>query len=141
MRRCGEKPAIDEHVAGAIDEPADAKTLLRFASARRLRNQLASDRADAEEDDVGRFGVARHGHRHIRFRARYARRRNNGVERGGQVANQILRRLDTDRQPNERIGNAGGCASFGIHRRVRHRRRMRNQTLYTTERLGECEAL
>src|SRR5678816_1248123 len=56
-----------------------------------------------------------------------------------QITNEIVRRLDADREAQQRFRDAGDTPCLRIHRSVRHRRRMRDQALDAAERLGERE--
>ena len=58
-----------------------------------------------------------------------------------QIADQILGCFDADREPQQRVGDAGDAPRLRIHRRVSHARRMRDQALDAAERFGEREAL
>src|SRR5271169_6094546 len=63
------------------------------------------------------------------------------VEPGAQVREQVLARLDADREPQQALVDAGAGARLWIHRGVRHRGRMCHQALDAAERLGEREVL
>ena len=58
-----------------------------------------------------------------------------------QVRLQILERFDADRQPQQSIRQPGRLPRHRIHRRMRHRRRMRDEALDAAQRLGQREAL
>ena len=63
------------------------------------------------------------------------------LKRARQICPQIFQRLDADREPNESIGKTRLLTSDGIHGRVGHRRRVRDEALHASQGLGEREAL
>src|SRR5437773_11686138 len=68
-------------------------------------------------------------------------RGRDAIERGGEIRYEVVRMLDPNRKPQQRVVDSGDCAGSLIHRRMRHRRRMSNETFDATERLGQRETL
>jgi hypothetical protein len=56
-----------------------------------------------------------------------------------EVAQQVVGRFDTDRQPQQAIHETGRGARLRRHGRVRHRGRVRHQALDATQRFGQRE--
>src|SRR5689334_2729594 len=71
--------------------------------------------------------------RHVRSRG------TDRIQRAPQIALQVLRILDADRQPYEAVADAECCTLLRGNRRVRHDGRMLDQALHSAEALRERE--